>query len=61
VVRQLAQGRSSELIDVSGLGAGTFYLSDEGAAFRKISVPMSLSHHPPSALNGEEVLARARS
>ncbi|MEU8661793.1 ATP-binding protein, partial [Actinoplanes philippinensis] len=59
-VRQLAQGRSSEPIDVSGLGAGTFYLSDEGAEFRKVSVPMSLSHHPPSALSAEEVLARAR-
>lgn len=59
-VRQLAQGRSSEPIDVSGLEPGTFYLSDEGAAFRKISVPMSLSHHPPSALSAEAVLARAR-
>ena len=59
-VRQLAQGRSSEPIDVSGLNPGTFYLSDEGAAFRKISVSMSLSHHPPSALSVEGVLARAR-
>jgi DNA helicase HerA-like ATPase len=59
-VRQLTQGRSSEPIDVSGLEPGTFYLSDEGAAFRKISVSMSLSHHPPSALSAEAVLARAR-
>lgn len=59
-VRQLAQGRSSELIDVSGPAPGVFYLSDENAAFRKIAVPMSLSHHPPSALSAEEVLARAR-
>jgi hypothetical protein len=57
-VRQLAQSRSGEPIDVSGLGTGTFYLSDEGAAFRKISVPMSLSHHPPSALSAEEALTR---
>jgi uncharacterized protein DUF87 len=59
-VRQLAQSRSGEPIDVSGLGTGTFYLSDGGAAFRKISVPMSLSYHPPSALSAEEVLTRAR-
>ncbi|GIF09209.1 hypothetical protein [Actinoplanes siamensis] len=59
-MRQLAQGRFSEPIDVSGLKPGAFYLSDESAAFRKISVPMSSSHHPPSALSAEEVLARAR-
>lgn len=59
-VRQLAQGSANERIDVAGLQPGTFYLSAEGAAFRKISVSMSLSHHPPGALTVEEVLARAR-
>ncbi|MDR7278424.1 helicase HerA domain-containing protein [Catenuloplanes atrovinosus] len=59
-VRQLLQGRFSEPIDVSGLKPGSFYLSDESGGFSKISVPMSLSHHPPSALSAEEVLARAR-
>ena len=55
-----ASTRSGEPIDVSGPGTGIFYLSDEGAAFRKISVPMSLSHHPSSALSAEEVFTRAR-
>jgi hypothetical protein len=59
-VRQLVEGSSGELIDVARLQPGTFYLSADGAAFRKVSVPMSLSYHPPSALTAEEVLDRAR-
>jgi len=46
---------------VARLQPGTFYLSAEGAAFRRVSVPMSLSYHPPGALTVEEVMARARS
>jgi hypothetical protein len=57
--KEMAAARSSAVLDISRLHAGEFYAVTEGTPFRKITAPMCLSHHPPSALTAEEVLARA--
>jgi len=57
--KEMAAARSSTVLDISRLNAGEFYAVTEGTPFRKITAPMCLSHHPPSALTAEEVLARA--
>jgi hypothetical protein len=59
-VKEMAHAKANATINVSRLGAGTFYVAAEGAGFRKIAVPMCLTHHPKSALSAEEVLARAK-
>jgi DNA helicase HerA-like ATPase len=58
--KEMAALRSSSVMDISRLNAGEFYLVTEGEPFRRISSPMCLSHHPPSALTPEEVVAKAR-
>jgi len=57
--KEMAAARGSTVLDISRLTAGEFYAVTEGAPFRRITTPMCLSHHPPSALTAEEVLARA--
>jgi DNA helicase HerA-like ATPase len=59
--KEMAAARGSTVLDISRLHAGEFYAVTEGTPFRKITAPMCLSHHPPSALTAEEVLARATS
>lgn len=46
--------------DIGRLRAGQFYGATEGRAFRKLAIPMCLSHHPPSPPTEGEVLDRAR-
>ncbi|MBF6132720.1 ATP-binding protein [Nocardia otitidiscaviarum] len=58
--QELARAKGGRVDDIARLPAGRFYGAGEGSAFRKITTPMCLSHHPPSALTEEEVLARAR-
>jgi hypothetical protein len=58
-VRELARAKSGAVPDISRLKAGEFYIASEGVAFRKVVVPMCLSHHPGSALAEQEVLERA--
>ncbi|WP_236046207.1 helicase HerA domain-containing protein [Paractinoplanes ovalisporus] len=58
--REVAAAKGSAVLDISRLEAGQFYTVGEGTPFRRVSVPMSLSYHPKSALSAEEVLARAR-
>jgi DNA helicase HerA-like ATPase len=58
-VRELARAKSGAVPDISLLKAGEFYIASEGVAFRKVVVPMCLSHHPGSALAEHEVLDRA--
>jgi hypothetical protein len=58
--REVASAKGSAVLEISRLEAGQFYTVGEGTPFRKVSVPMSLSYHPASALSTEEVLARAR-
>lgn len=58
--REVASAKGSAVLDISRLEAGQFYAVTEGMPFRKVSVPMCLSHHPKSALTAEEVLERAR-
>lgn len=55
----LARAKGGRIDDVSRLPAGQFYGATEGTGLSKIRVPMCLSHHPPTALAEEEVLARA--
>jgi len=57
--KEMAAARGSTVLDISRLAAGEFYAVTEGAPFRRITTPMCLSYHPPSALTAEEVLARA--
>lgn len=56
----LARAKGGRIDDVSRLPAGHFYGATEGTGLSKIQVPMCLSHHPPTALAEEEVLARAQ-
>ncbi|WP_249715055.1 helicase HerA domain-containing protein [Rhizomonospora bruguierae] len=58
--REVASAKGSAVLEISRLEAGQFYTVGEGTPFRKVSVPMCLSHHPTSALSAEEVLTRAR-
>src|SRR4051794_11999548 len=57
--RELARVKGGDVPDIGLLRAGEFYLVTEGRAFEKIRTPMCLSHHPPSPLTEEEVIARA--
>ena len=57
--RELARAKGGDVPDIARLGAGRFYLATEGSAFRRIGAPMCLSHHPPSPLTEDEVIARA--
>ncbi|MFC4373412.1 ATP-binding protein [Nocardia halotolerans] len=57
---ELARAKGGSVDDIARLPAGRFYGATEGAGFGKLTVPMCLSHHPPSALTEEEVLVRAR-
>ncbi len=56
----LARAKGGRIEDVSRLPAGQFYGATEGTGMSKVRVPMCLSHHPPTALTEEEVIARAR-
>ncbi|MFC6093679.1 helicase HerA domain-containing protein [Saccharothrix lopnurensis] len=56
----LARAKGGRIDDVSRLPAGQFYGATEGTGLSKVQVPMCLSHHPPTALAEEEVLARAQ-
>ncbi|MEV6065707.1 DUF87 domain-containing protein [Nocardia sp. NPDC052001] len=58
--KDLARAKGGQVDDISRLSAGRFYGATEGLGFAKITVPMSLSHHPSSALTEDEVLRRAR-
>jgi hypothetical protein len=58
--KEMAAAKASGVVDISRLTAGQFYAVGEGMPFQKVATPMCLSHHPPSALTAEEVLARAR-
>ncbi|WP_027345682.1 ATP-binding protein [Hamadaea tsunoensis] len=63
--QEVAQARGSARIDIAQLRTGEFYVSGESVsgeshAFRRITAPLCLSHHPSSALTPEEVLSRSR-
>lgn len=57
--RGFAKAKGGDVPDIGRLKAGQFYLATEGRGFQKIRTPMCLSHHPPSPLTEEEVIARA--
>lgn len=59
--REMAKAKGGDVPDVSRLRSGEFYLAAEGAAPRKVRVPLSLSYHPRSPLTSEEVIVRAES
>ncbi|WP_442893117.1 ATP-binding protein [Amycolatopsis sp. VC5-11] len=58
--KEMAAAKASSVPDISRMSAGQFYAVAEGLAFQKIRTPVCLSHHPPSPLTVEEVVARAR-
>jgi Helicase HerA, central domain len=58
--RELAQMKGGDVTEISRLRSGEFYVAIEGSAFRRIRTSNCLSHHPPSPLSTDEVIARAR-
>ncbi len=56
----LARAKGSTVGNIAQLERGQFYATGETFGFRRIRVPLCLSHHPPSPLRVEEVLERAR-
>ncbi len=58
--KEMAQAKGSAVMDIARLTAGEFYAMGEGLPFRKLAIPMCLSHHPSGALTPEEILDRAR-
>lgn len=58
--REMARAKNGDVSDVSRLGVGEFYASFESGGFVKLRTLLCLSHHPPSPLTTEDVLARAR-
>ncbi|MGA6165291.1 helicase HerA domain-containing protein [Amycolatopsis magusensis] len=57
---EMAKAKSSSVGNISRLERGQFYATGENFGFRRMRVPLCLSHHPPSPLRLEEVLERAR-
>lgn len=58
--REMARFKGGEVPDISRLSSGQFYVAVEGQPFRKTRTPLCLSHHPPSPLSTEDVVARSR-
>ena len=58
--RELARAKGGDVSDIARLGAGDFYLAAEGREFQRMKTLNCLSHHPPSPLGREEVIARAQ-
>ncbi|WP_335645102.1 ATP-binding protein [Amycolatopsis albispora] len=56
----MARAKNSSIGNISRLERGQFYVTGENFGFRRMRVPLCLSHHPPSPLRLEEVLERAR-
>jgi hypothetical protein len=56
----LAKAKGGRVDDIARLRSGHFYATSEGLGFEKLQIPMCLSHHPPSALTADEVVARAQ-
>ncbi|MFI6302263.1 helicase HerA domain-containing protein [Amycolatopsis thailandensis] len=56
---EMAKAKSSSVGNISRLERGQFYATGENFAFRRMRVPLCLSHHPQSPLRLEEVLDRA--
>ncbi|QSB06029.1 ATP-binding protein [Natronoglycomyces albus] len=59
-VKEMARSKTSDVLDISRLKRGEFYAGSEGTSLLKLSSPMCLSHHPPSAPSAETVLDIAR-
>lgn len=57
---EMAKAKGSSVGDISRLERGQFYATGDTFGFRRMRVPLCLSHHPPSPLRVEEVLERAR-
>ncbi|MBN6034744.1 ATP-binding protein [Amycolatopsis sp. 195334CR] len=57
---EMARAKNSSVGNISRLERGHFYATGENFGFRRMRVPLCLSHHPPSPLRLEEVLDRAR-
>lgn len=57
--REMARAKGSDIPDISRLTRAQFYVAREGFGFEKIRTALCLSHHPPSPLSPEEVIALA--
>ena len=56
--QSMAQSRNTILDDLGSLPVATFYAAGEGTSYRKIKVPICLSHHT-GPLREDEVVARS--
>lgn len=57
---EVARARGSAVPDIARLTRGEFFVATDATGFRLTTVPMCLSHHPPSPLTEDEVIDRAR-
>jgi Predicted ATPase len=57
--REMARAKGGDVPDISRLTTGQFYVAPEGRRPTKVRTPLCLTHHPPSPLTTEEVIARA--
>jgi hypothetical protein len=57
---EVARARGSAVPDISRLTRGEFFVATDATGFHLTTVPMCLSHHPPSPLTPDEVIDRAR-
>lgn len=56
----LARAKGSTVPDIARLTRGEFFVATDATGFHLTTVPMCLSHHPPSPLTADEVIDRAR-
>jgi hypothetical protein len=57
---EVARAKGSAVPDIARLTRGEFFVATDATGFRLTTVPMCLSHHPPSPLTADEVIDRAR-
>ncbi|NKE62873.1 ATP-binding protein [Lentzea sp. PSKA42] len=57
---EVARAKGSAVPDIARLTRGEFFVATDATGFHLTTVPMCLSHHPPSPLTADEVIDRAR-
>ena len=58
--REMAAQKGGDARSIARLQPGEFYATSDAVPFQRVRSPMCLSHHPPSPMTQEEVLALAR-
>lgn len=58
--KEIAASRGGDVRDIGHLGVGEFYVTSDELPLQKVRTRLCLTHHPPSPLTEEEVIARAQ-